>query len=43
MTRYLVFTPSVAGLPLELAGDDSGAPTVVLGEGAVQYTVEQVE
>lgn len=36
--EYVLFDMPLAGLPVKFAMDETGAPTVVLGLGAVEYT-----
>jgi CubicO group peptidase (beta-lactamase class C family) len=40
---YLLQDPPLTGLQVKLAQDDNGAPTLVLGQGVVEYTFEQLE
>ena len=41
--QYMTWTPPISGVPLELAEDDEGAPTIILGSGVVEYTFVKSE
>jgi CubicO group peptidase (beta-lactamase class C family) len=42
-THYLTWTPPISGMPLELAKDDEGNPTIIFGSGVVAYTFVKSE
>ncbi len=41
--EYILFDMPLAGLPMTLKMDEAGAPVVVLGLGAVEYTFVRIE
>jgi CubicO group peptidase (beta-lactamase class C family) len=36
--RYVIYSPPLAGIPVQLTHNESGEPVVVLGAGVTQYT-----
>lgn len=39
--RYVVYSPPLAGIPVQLTRNEQGEPLVVLGAGVTQYTFER--